>query len=233
MAENNVIFRVLRYKPGIVDPARFQSFSLSARPGMTVLDGLEEIRLTQDETLMYRHCCHHASCGTCACMINGTPALACTTGVTDLKTEVITLEPLENHHCMGDLAVDVVDFFSGIHADWSNLRACEKASENRTSDGVDQLLRFENCIECGCCVAACPVVPAQPHFIGPAALAALSNELRNRPEHREPLLRIAGSPGGADQCRRHLACSRVCPSKVYPARHIADLKRALDKEQAQ
>lgn len=228
--ENKVIFRIMRYKPGVIDPPEFQEFGIEARPEMTVLDALEEIRLTQDATLMYRHCCHHASCGTCACMINGTPALACTARIADLKTEVITLAPLGNHPCIGDLAVDVAGFFQKIDAHWTNHRPCRDASAERTPSGVNQLLRFENCIECGCCVAACPVVSDAPQFLGPAVLAVLNNERRHGGAGEELLLEIAAGSHGANQCRRHLACSRVCPAEVYPARHIADLQREIAKQ---
>ncbi len=76
-----VTFRILRFKPGLIDPPHNQDFTVRLEPRMTVLDGLEQIRLNLDATLLYRHCCHHASCGTCACTINGTPALACTTRI--------------------------------------------------------------------------------------------------------------------------------------------------------
>lgn len=227
MGEKLVVFRILRYKPGVVDPARFQDFKIHVRPEMTVLEGLDEIRLTLDADLMYRRSCHHASCGTCACMINGTPALACTTRITDLKSDVVTLAPLENHPCIGDLAVEVCGFFNGLDAGWGNHTPCRDASADRTPEGIGQLLRFENCIECGCCAAACPVVSGAPEFLGPAVLAALDNERRHHPQKEKTLLRIAAGPHGAAQCRRHLACSRVCPAAVYPARHIADLQREI------
>ena len=89
------------------------------------------------------------------------------------------------------------------------------------------MTRLENCIECGCCEAACPVTSRSEPFMGPAVLAAVNNEMRNRPAAKKPLLRMAADSRGAAGCERHLACSRVCPSKVYPARHIADLQRAL------
>lgn len=196
-------------------------------PYMTVLDGLEQIRLTLDATLMYRHCCHHASCGTCACTINGRPALACTTRIADLKTQTITLAPLANHPCLGDLAVDMTSFFREIDPQWETLRACAKTPEAPAAQGVDQLMRLENCIECGCCVAECPVTASSTSFMGPAVLAAVNNEIRNRPASRKKMEKIAADPRGAGMCQRHLACSRVCPSKVYPARHIADLQRAV------
>ena len=227
--DKKVIFHIRRFKPGVIDPPWFQEFSLSVRPAMTVLEGLEEIRLTQDPSLMYRHCCHHASCGTCACMINGMPALACTTRIDDLEDSRVTLEPLENHRCISDLAVEVDEFFKDMHAGWDYLRDCEQASADRTPQGVGRLLRFENCIECGCCVAACPVVTEGRKFMGPAVLAALNNERRHYSGKEKALLKLAAGPEGADQCRRHLDCSRVCPTAVYPARHIAELQKEINK----
>jgi succinate dehydrogenase / fumarate reductase iron-sulfur subunit len=224
---HTVDFRILRFKPGRIDPPRFQIFPVTVTPMATVLDGLEEIRLSRDPTLVYRHCCHHASCGTCACSINGRPALACTTRIVDLKTDPITLEPLAHLPRLGDLAVDMRAFFEGMDPDWANIRLCEETAVERTPQGVGHLLRLENCIECGCCTAACPLTSRSEGFMGPASLAAVNNEIRNRPAQREKLLEKAADPRGAIMCRRHLACSRVCPSKVYPARHIADLLRGI------
>ena len=226
LTSQTVTFQIERYKPARVDPPRAENFKVRVSPRMTVLDGLEQIRLTLDPTLMYRHCCHHASCGTCACTINGRPALACTTRIADLDNETITLAPLAGLPCLGDLAVDMTSFFRELDPQWESLRACETATAERTPRGVDQLKRMENCIECGCCVAACPVSGSAASFMGPAVLAAMNNEMRNRPAVRPEMLRMAADPRGAAMCRRHLACSRVCPSNVYPARHIADLQRA-------
>jgi succinate dehydrogenase / fumarate reductase iron-sulfur subunit len=65
--------------------------------------------------------------------------------------------------------------------------------------------------------------------MGPAALAALHNEISKNTPAADDLLRIAGSERGERWCERALACSRVCPTGVYPARHIADLRRKLKK----
>ncbi len=226
MPSQKVIFRILRYKPGLIEPPRYQDFEIPWTPNLTVLDGLERIRLHQDATLMYRHCCHHASCGTCACTIDGTPALACTTRVAG-PDATVTLEPLAHHPCLGDLAVDTRSFFKEMDAGWSNLQPIKKATKDRTPQGVDRLIRLQNCIECGCCVAACPVSSDADLFVGPAVLAAVKHELQRRPKRKAALMKIASDPRGADMCKRHLACSRVCPSQVYPARHIADLSKAI------
>lgn len=220
--------RILRFVPGHIDPPTFHDYEVRAESGTTVLDALETIRLTQEPGLMYRHCCHHASCGTCACMINGTPALACTTRLVDIDNNTITLEPLANHPCIGDLAVATTGFFADFDPDWATVRETETASAERTPSGVKSVTRFENCIECGCCTAACPIASHSSTFQGPAALAAINAERRNRPQRETTLVQKAAQPNGASLCQRHLACSRACPSKVYPARHIADLLRVID-----
>ena len=81
-----ITLQILRYKPGHIDPPRFQEFTIAADPAASVLDGLEKIRLQQDKTLMYRRSCHHSSCGTCACKINGIERLTCITKIEDLAT---------------------------------------------------------------------------------------------------------------------------------------------------
>ena len=95
MKTKTVTFRILRYKPNRIDPPRFQNFSLKIEPDVSVLDALEKIRLEQDNTLMYRHSCHHSSCGTCACRINGEERLTCITKLADLEGDIITLTPLK------------------------------------------------------------------------------------------------------------------------------------------
>ena len=113
-----ITFKISRYKPGIIDPARFYTYTVAADEQLSVLDGLEQIRLQQEPTLVYRHSCHHSSCGTCACIINGSEKLACTTKVLDLGSPVVTLEPLNGFERIADLAVNADTFFQEISPDW-------------------------------------------------------------------------------------------------------------------
>jgi succinate dehydrogenase / fumarate reductase iron-sulfur subunit len=62
--------------------------------------------------------------------------------------------------------------------------------------------------------------------MGPAALAAWNRELEKNPERRDEILDSVDVDRGAWSCERHLKCSAVCPTGVYPAKHIALLKRA-------
>lgn len=230
MTTEIVTFRILRYKPNRIDPPLFQDYSLQIKPDMSVLDGLEKIRLEQDNTLMYRHSCHHSSCGTCACKINGKEHLTCITKIVDLQEDIITLTPLDGFEPVGDLVVDMGRFYKDHSEDWSYLRRSEEIKSTRRPQGIRHFTRFENCIECGACTSACPVPHNGKEFLGPAVLAAVSIELKKSPQKSADLLSLAGSKHGASMCERALNCSRVCPTKVYPAKHIADLRRLLGKK---
>ena len=231
MTARTVEFRIFLFKPCRIDPPRFESFRVEAEEAMTVLDALERIRLTLDRTLMYRHSCHHSSCGTCACLVNGVERLACNTLVLDLGADTVSLEPLRGFERAGDLTVRMEAFYRDIEPDWSYLKP-SAPSAHAPADSWTMPLRFEACIECGCCVSACPATRSRPDFMGPAALAAMHNEISKNPPAADDLLRSAGNERGARWCERALACSRVCPTGVHPARRIADLRRELKKPPA-
>jgi succinate dehydrogenase / fumarate reductase iron-sulfur subunit len=229
MKTKKVHFKVLRYKPGAIDLPRYQSYTLQALESMSILDGLEMIRQQYDAGLIYRHSCHHSSCGTCACRINGKERLACTTRVLALDSLTITLEPLKGFPVIADLMVDMTSFFAPIDAQWQYVRTRDGSQSSVASNGRTPSQQFETCIECAACVSACPVGFGQTGFMGPAALAALNNQIKNAPHQKSKLLRHAQHHGHIDLCERALKCSAVCPTRVYPARHIADLQRAVEK----
>jgi succinate dehydrogenase / fumarate reductase iron-sulfur subunit len=229
MKEKKVTFKILRYKPAVIDPPEFQEFKLSVIKTMSVLDCLEKIRLEQDPSLMYRHSCHHSSCGTCACKINGEEKLSCITKVFEPAGEKIILEPLERYKQIGDLVCDMHEFYRDISPDWTYLKATERLNSLDLPAGIQVHTPLENCIECGACVSACPVFSKNMDFMGPAALSAIHNEIKKSPQKKADLMSLAGGKRGEGCCERALACSRVCPTAVYPARHIADLRRRLKK----
>jgi succinate dehydrogenase / fumarate reductase iron-sulfur subunit len=229
-SSQNVEISIRRYKLGQIDPPRFQNYTVlvGADSNLTILDCLEEIRLNQDSTLIYRHSCHHSSCGTCACLINGIPRLACTTQLRSLPLDqVITLEPLKGFECIADLAVNMEVLFKDIDIEWSYLKTDESDKRQLTPEGIEVWQQLEDCIECGCCISACPQMQATEGFMGPAALTAINNQGSKSPKDRKKLLALAGGDRGVEHCKRVLACSRVCPTRVYPSRHIEDLRRQL------
>lgn len=155
---------------------------------------------------------------------------------------VVTLEPLPRGTLVAGIAARPTAALAGIPGEYFYLRPSEDAGRaplppDPTRDGeklparVGAVLptgsgrvRFEACIECGLCSAACPVrVP----FIGPAALAAVNRQREKAPESAGSMLDLAARTDGASACERHLHCSRVCPQAVYPGKHIQLLRNAL------
>jgi succinate dehydrogenase / fumarate reductase iron-sulfur subunit len=239
MSRQKITFRVFRYRAGESGSERYEESILPVEESTTVLDVLERLS-RKDRTLMFRHSCHHGSCGTCACRINGRERLACLTRVLDMDSRVVTIEPLNKLGRSGDLAVDPADFFQDYPSDWQTLRRSEANPEANPPQELSAFVRLENCIECGACVSACPV----EDFLGPAVLAGLNRERLNRQDldpqqddqrlHESPgpdktLLELAAGERGVWKCQRALECSRVCPTAVYPARHIQELRNRLKK----
>ncbi|MCA1754717.1 MAG: 4Fe-4S dicluster domain-containing protein [Spirochaeta sp.] len=227
MSAQRRTFRIMRGGGPAGSPAALQTYSLELNEHATVLDALEWIRVEQAPDLMYRHSCHHGSCGTCGMMINGKPKLACLTKVDNLASNDIKLEPLVGMEPLGDLVVSPVALMSAYPDNSGYIRESEVNNDAPRPQALSQFERFENCIECGLCMAACPV---DEEFQGPAVLAALNRELAKTPERRAEILHAAGRPDGVYRCARALECSRVCPTAVYPAKHIMELRKELEKE---
>jgi succinate dehydrogenase / fumarate reductase iron-sulfur subunit len=220
-------FVVARRKEGD-DPAapRFSTFDVALRPGSTVLDALVAIRRTQDPSLTFRHSCFHASCGTCGMRVDGREGLACVTPVPE--GDQVLVEPLGNLPIVSDLVVDAGVFYEEFdEAGRPLVRASEQVPGSGKAEGIDDLERFEDCIECGICLSACPVAGGDPRYVGPAALAAAWRVVEE-PRGRDPgpVLRLVDNEQAAWRCHLAWECSEACPSGVDPAAAIMRLRRA-------
>jgi len=192
-----------------------------------LLDALEAAE-KQDPTLLFRHACHHASCGSCGLRVNGRERLACITRVGEVagRRRAVKLEPLRNLPLLGDLLVDHQPLFNRIEVlNLPPLRAEESGPGSETPP-----LRFENCIECGLCVSACPVAGSDPQYWGPAALAAAAR-LVAEPRGRDAAmtLKLVDEEHGLWRCHGAFECTEVCPANVDPAGAIMGLRQRLLK----
>ena len=75
-----------------------------------LLDALQRIKATVDDSLALRRSCREGVCGSDAMNINGKNGLACTTNLNEL-TEPIVLRPLPGLPVIRDLIVDMTQFF--------------------------------------------------------------------------------------------------------------------------
>lgn len=230
MAEQRT-FEVFRYKQGQASPT-YQTFKVSVGARTTVLDALQEIRRTQDKTLMLRHSCLHASCGTCGVRVNGREGLGCVTNVMELGTDTVVVEPLENAPVLGDLVVEMGNFYGRYSpADMPYIRHSEFLEKADLPEGIAQFSRFENCLECGLCVSACPVMGGDSDYLGPAALAAAWRVVEEpRSSDTQAALQWVDHEHGCWQCHVAYECTEACPSNVDPAGGIMSLRRELTKQ---
>jgi len=224
-----VSFHVSRFKTAD-RKSQFDDFELEVALGATVLDALLQIRRRHDPSLVVRHSCMHASCGTCGVRVNGREVLGCDTKLANLPAgKPIKIEPLANQRSVADLATDMVDFYARFEAAGMPLtRAVEANDDASPPENIRAFTRFENCIECGLCLSACPVARTNRSYIGPAALAAAERVVEEpRGNDLGPVLALAAEPDSVWRCHDALECTAVCPSAVEPARAVLGIRRQI------
>ncbi len=221
-------FRILRHHRG--QAPRWDHFLAPAPSSRTtLLDALTWIRAHLDPTLDIRHSCYHASCGTCGMRVNGQDVLACVTRLADLHGGEVTVEPLLNQPIVSDLVVDIESLYEAFERVGLPLvRESESIPGAVPAEGVERLTRFEDCIECGLCVSACPVEASDAVYAGPAVLAAAWRVI-DEPRGADPERAFALVDGdqGAWRCHLSFECTEACPSDALPAEQIMHLRRGL------
>jgi succinate dehydrogenase / fumarate reductase iron-sulfur subunit len=230
-----IIFRVRRFNPERDERPRWQDFKIDVKPGMTVLDGLHEIKANHDSTLALRYSCRMGVCGSCAMLINGKPSLACNTQILDLSHKMILVAPLPNFNIIKDLVPDLMPMLEK-HISLSPfiIREDEKEMQNPSSEyyqSPEELVRylqFAYCIKCGACMAACPTLATDDFYLGPMPLAQSQRYNADTRDGGFGKRKVSsGDSHGAFRCHYGGECSNVCPKGVDPARAIQILKREL------
>jgi succinate dehydrogenase iron-sulfur subunit len=236
-----VPIKVLRYQAG--SEPRFEKYQVTVPDDANVIDAIEAVWSQHDRTFMFRHACHHASCGTCAVRLNGYEKLPCIVPVKEALAgrEEMVVEPLRNFPLVGDLVVDVAGFFQKQAASGMIItRAAEPSLDGRPYQRVEVFAedgtlddrpynRFENCIECGICISACPTMSATDKFFGPAGLAAIHRAIQTADDRQQKswLLALVDGEQGVWRCHSAFECTEACPQNVDPAGAIMALRREL------
>lgn len=194
-------------------------------PVATVLDALFTIQEQLDPTLAFRYSCRNWMCGSCGVVINGREGLACHTRLTDLRGHAVTIEPLRHLPVIRDLVVDFRPFFAQFDHVASAFAGRDTASEPPSPMATREIDRHLECITCGLCYSACPMVGRPPGFVGPAALnRAYTLQLDPRDQRRAARARVVQSEHGVWRCHAVGECTRVCPKGLDPREAIQRLK---------
>jgi succinate dehydrogenase / fumarate reductase iron-sulfur subunit len=240
-----VPLQIFRYKPG--QSPHYDLFTVGISDIAHVIDAIDTAWATRDSSLTFRRACHHSSCGSCAIRINGVEKLPCITRITDVwdRDKPLRLDPLRNFPMVSDLVVDVSGFFQRMSASEMTMICEAEAFLPFTVDSfavtdLDPKVvelpenfarfgRFEQCIECGICVSACPTMAADEKFLGPAGLAAIHQARKSTsdPKKVAHLLGLTDGEHGVWRCHSAFECTESCPQAVDPAGKIMALRREL------
>jgi succinate dehydrogenase / fumarate reductase iron-sulfur subunit len=240
-----VPLEIFRYKTGQVP--HYDIFTVEIDEKAHVIDAIDTVWAKHDPTLTFRRACHHSSCGSCALRINGLEKLPCIARITDVwnRRNPIRLEPLRNFPVVSDLVVEVGVFFERMSAagmtitceaeDFLPLTVDTFAVEHvlpktvELPDNLSRFNRFEQCIECGICMSACPTMATDTKFLGPAGLAAIYQARHKTTDSAKVkhLLGLADGEHGVWRCHSAFECTEACPQAVDPASKIMALRREL------
>jgi len=229
-----VTIRISKFNPKTDNGPKWVSYNVQYEKWTTVLEAILDIKKHSDHTIAVRYSCRQASCGSCGMKINGKPRLACFTKISELNTNVITVEPMNNFPIVRDLVVGFERMLSAhkklkpyiIRSD------SEVTSDTKeflqTPEDLENYIQFSNCIKCGLCNSACPTMATDSSFVGPQALAqAYRYVADNRDKGKNDRLKIIDESHGIWRCHFAGSCSNVCPKGVDPAMGIQLLRGYL------
>jgi len=229
-----VTIRIARSNPSEHTPPKFDEFKIPVQKWTTVLEAILYVKQNFDHSVAVRYSCRQASCGSCGMKINGKPSLACYTKVSELNSNIITVEPMNNFPIIRDLTVDFKQLFSThkkmkpfVISEESEITPGTKESIQTPKD-LEEFLQFSYCIKCGLCNSACPTMATDSSFIGPQGLAqAYRYVADNRDKGTKERLKIVDQSHGIWRCHFSGSCSHVCPKGVDPAMAIQMLRGYL------
>ncbi|MDA4122439.1 MAG: 2Fe-2S iron-sulfur cluster-binding protein [Thaumarchaeota archaeon] len=216
---------IYRFDPSTDAAPRYEQYSAPRTKYMRIIDVLEYLTEVKGIGIAYRSSCGIKKCGTCGVMANGVPKLACYEAAQD----GMTIEPLRNFRVIRDLVTDRAPYQEKIDSITPFLvRDSQpgKFPEDLRHSQMIERNRFDQCITCLLCVAACPIMESNPSFVGPAAAtraAALLEDVRDA--GAEARLDTLADEFGLWRCHMIGECTEVCPAHAEPALAIQRLRR--------
>ena len=234
ISSDSIILRISRFNSETDSAPTFAEFKVPVQKWTTVLEAILFVKQNLDHSVAVRYSCRQASCGSCGMQINGKPSLACYTKISELNSNIITVEPMHNFPIIRDLAVDFKQMFA-THKKMKPYIVREDSEVTpgtkeflQTPEDVEKYLQFSYCIKCGLCNSSCPTMATDTSFIGPQGLAqAYRYVADNRDDGKKERLKIIDQSHGIWRCHFAGSCSHVCPKGVDPAMAIQLLRGYL------
>lgn len=185
----------------------------------TLLEMLEFIKTKMDPTLSFAHECRSNVCGSCAMRVNGHEVLACSYKPCDNDN----VEPLKNMPLLRDLVVDM-DAALTCNAKAHAYGSVSEKLISVTSKEAHQNALQSDCILCGSCYSACPVLAVNENFLGPFALTRNWRYVTDVREQNIADKIEAVQKEGIWDCTLCNECVPVCPQEIAPKQDILMLR---------
>jgi len=202
----------IKRKNGFVD------FEVDAQE-VTLLEVLNKIKATIDNSLTYSSGCRSSVCGSCAVRVNETEVLACAYKV----QEGDKIEPLNNVKVIRDLVVNMDRAYE------TNKKAKGWLAEFNPSavisledEKINELQ--SDCILCGSCYSACPVYAVNGEFLGPFALTRVWKYVSDKREQNTQEKIDTIQTNGVWDCTLCNNCTVVCPQGISSKADIEKLR---------
>ena len=185
----------------------------------TLLEVLNSIKTTQDNSLTFSSGCRSSVCGSCAVRVNGKEVLACSYHAKDGDI----VEPLRNSEVLRDLVVNMD----------KALEFNKKAKAYQSSQAIDVELTQDNekinevqsdCILCSSCYSACPVYAVNEEFLGPFSLTRVWRYVSDKREDNEKEKIDTIQTNGVWDCTLCNECTVVCPQDISSKADIEKLR---------
>ena len=209
--------------------AYWQSFIYDGPKHVTVSAVLDALNYTDDlfdadgkpaTRIRWECSCMQAMCGGCAMVINGVPALACSTFADEVKGDELVLEPLSKFSVVADLIVDRTVIYNNLISAKAYLESIAK-SDNRQRE---QQYSVAKCLKCGLCLEVCPNYHPGGDFFG-AVLANESYLIASQSTDKNPQVVKEYKTHFGAGCSKALSCQTVCPMKIETITSILKMNR--------
>lgn len=198
----------------------FQTFKYEGNINSSIAFVLEEINSREKiidiednfaERIKWDCGCLQRKCGACAMIINGNPALACSSLLKDLikdDNNLITIEPLSKFPVVSDLNVDKDSIFKSLKDMKLYLESESKINKNQHESEYQS----SRCLMCGCCLEICPNFDISNTFSGALSMVngfKLINQ-ENENNHKNEMIQEYRKHY-YNGCGKSLSCEDICP----------------------
>lgn len=202
------------------EEAHIESYEIEEKPGMKILDALEEINRKYNADISFRSSCRAGQCGSCGVKVNGNGALACKAQIKDNRL----IEPLD-FPVIKDLVVDRSSADEKIKELQLSLDS-DDAHKNMKPADIKDTKKVRSCIECYTCLSTCPVVKHfKDEFLGPYYLRYISKFDFDPRDHRDRIIEALDS--GMYDCTSCGKCGSICPKSINSFGDAIEKLRAI------